>query len=108
MQSRALLVFSHLRWNFVYQRPQHLLARLGRDYRILYIEEPIQHEGERRLEMIELESGVTVCRPYLPKRATGFHDDHISDLQFLVRQQLEALGVQDYAVWFYTPMALPL
>ena len=40
MPSRALLVFSHLRWNFVYQRPQHLLARLGRDYRVFYIEEP--------------------------------------------------------------------
>jgi UDP-galactopyranose mutase len=108
MPSRALLVFSHLRWNFVYQRPQHLLARLGRDYRVLYVEEPTHHDGERHLELVETDCGVTVCRPHLPRRATGFHDDHISDLQFLVRQQLEHFGVDDYAVWFYTPMALPL
>jgi UDP-galactopyranose mutase len=108
MPRRALLVFSHLRWNFVYQRPQHLLARLGRHFHVLYIEEPIHDEGDRRLEVIETECGVTLCRPHLPKRAPGFHDDHISDLQFLVRQHLEGNDVEDYAVWFYTPMALPL
>jgi UDP-galactopyranose mutase len=108
MHSRALLVFSHLRWNFVYQRPQHLLARLAREFRVLYVEEPMYHDGERHLEMIETESGVTICRPHLPRRAAGFHDDHIADLQFLVRQLLEDTGVEDYAVWFYTPMALPL
>ena len=108
MPSRALLVFSHLRWNFVYQRPQHLLARLGRDYPVLYVEEPMHHDGERHLEVIETESGVTVCRPHLSRRVPGFHDDHIADLQFLVRQQLESMGIEDYAVWFYTPMALPL
>ncbi|HXW10263.1 MAG TPA: NAD(P)-binding protein, partial [Steroidobacteraceae bacterium] len=101
-------MFSHLRWNFVYQRPQHLLARLAREFRVLYVEEPTHHDGERRLEVIETESGVTVCRPHLPRRAAGFHDDHIADLQFLVRQLLEDTGVEDYAVWFYTPMALPL
>ncbi|HET9692863.1 MAG TPA: FAD-dependent oxidoreductase, partial [Steroidobacteraceae bacterium] len=103
-----MLVFSHLRWNFVYQRPQHLLSRLASQYRVFYVEEPEHDAGGPRLETIDTGCGVTVLRPHLPKRATGFHDDHISDLQFLVRQHLEANGVQDYAVWFYTPMALPL
>ena len=29
---RPLVCFSHLRWNFVRQRPQHLLSRAARDY----------------------------------------------------------------------------
>src|SRR5690606_7682799 len=36
-----LIVFSHLRWDFVYQRPQRLLSRLARDYRVLFVEEPV-------------------------------------------------------------------
>jgi UDP-galactopyranose mutase len=36
-----LVVFSHLRWDFVYQRPQHLLSRLAERRRVLFIEEPI-------------------------------------------------------------------
>ena len=37
---QTLIVFSHLRWDFVYQRPQHLMSRLARHYRIFFIEEP--------------------------------------------------------------------
>ncbi|HWJ07093.1 MAG TPA: FAD-dependent oxidoreductase [Steroidobacteraceae bacterium] len=108
MPTRALLVFSHLRWNFVYQRPQHLLSRLARHFRVIYVEEPLHHDGAPALEVVEADRGVTVLRPHLSKRAVGFHDDHIADLQLLLREHLEAIGVEDYAVWFYTPMALPL
>lgn len=31
----TLIVFSHLRWHFVYQRPQHLLTRLARTRRVI-------------------------------------------------------------------------
>ena len=34
-----LLVFSHLRWDFVYQRPQHLMTRARAGRRVFYIEE---------------------------------------------------------------------
>lgn len=108
MPNPGLLVFSHLRWNFVYQRPQHLLTRLGRHYRVFYVEEPSHRPGDPSLEINETEYGVTVCRPFLPGKLPGFHDDHISHMQKLVRDLLERHGVVDYAVWFYTPMALPL
>ena len=43
MQSNCdIIVFSHLRWDFVYQRPQHLLSRLAESRRVLFIEEPVQ------------------------------------------------------------------
>jgi hypothetical protein len=37
---RALVCFSHLRWDFVWQRPQHLLSRFGRDWAVAVVEEP--------------------------------------------------------------------
>ena len=36
-----LVVFSHLRWDFVYQRPQHILSRLAATRPVVVIEEPI-------------------------------------------------------------------
>ena len=35
-----IIVFSHLRWGFVYQRPQHLLSRLALNSQVFFIEEP--------------------------------------------------------------------
>ena len=64
---KTLVVFSHLRWNFVFQRPQHLLTRLAAHYRVLFIEEPTQDSGQARLEVSEAEAGVTVVRPMTPK-----------------------------------------
>jgi len=36
-----MIVFCHLRWQFVYQRPQHLISRLAKDRKVLFVEEPI-------------------------------------------------------------------
>src|SRR5688572_9091379 len=47
----ALVCFSHLRWNFVYQRPQHLMSRFVRDYRVFFVEEPVDTDiGEAWLD----------------------------------------------------------
>jgi UDP-galactopyranose mutase len=32
----TLICFSHLRWNFVFQRPQHLMSRFAREMTVLY------------------------------------------------------------------------
>ncbi len=36
-----LICFSHLRWDFVFQRPQHLMTRFARTMRVIYLEEPV-------------------------------------------------------------------
>src|SRR5678815_135389 len=41
-QPTTLVCFSHLRWNFVFQRPQHLMSRFARDMAVIYWEEPIE------------------------------------------------------------------
>ena len=42
----TIIVFSHLRWNFVYQRPQHLLSRLAKNYQIIFMEEPVTNGAD--------------------------------------------------------------
>ena len=65
-ETSDLVCFSHLRWDFVYQRPQHLLSRCAKDRRVFFIEEPIFGNGSMRLDTREAESGVHVVVPHLP------------------------------------------
>src|SRR3982750_4229253 len=103
-----LVVFSHLRWDFVYQRPQHLLARFAAQRPVLFIEEPVFDERPAFAETLSPMPNVRVLRPRTPVRAPGFHDDQLPVLRNLVRDAVAAEGFDQYCVWFYTPMALPL
>jgi UDP-galactopyranose mutase len=62
-----LVCFSHLRWDFVYQRPQHLLSRAALERRVFFIEEPIFEDCTMRLETYERDNGVKVIVPFLPE-----------------------------------------
>ena len=103
----TIIVFSHLRWNFVYQRPQHLLSRLARHYRIVFVEEPVPN-GDDFLEHLTPAPNVEVLRPHVTSNLPGFHDDHLPVLQNQLAAFMREREIDDYFVWFYTPMALPL
>src|SRR5438067_1030912 len=62
----TLLCFSHLRWDFVYQRPQHLLSRFARTSRVFYIEEPMYGADAPQLTISPREQGLSVVVPFLP------------------------------------------
>lgn len=102
----TIVVFSHLRWDFVFQRPQHLLSRLAQHYPILFVEEPVFDDGATFMERTSPTPNVTVCRAHTPIHAAGFHDEQLRLLQPMVAQ-LAPPG-EDVIAWFYTPMALPL
>jgi len=102
----TIVVFSHLRWDFVFQRPQHLLSRLAQHYPVLFVEEPEFDDGAPFMQQSHPAPNVTVCRAHTPIHAKGFHDDQLRLLQPMVAQ-LAPPGEQLIA-WFYTPMALPL
>jgi protoporphyrinogen oxidase/glycosyltransferase involved in cell wall biosynthesis len=102
----TIVVFCHLRWDFVFQRPQQLLSRLAQHYRVLFVEEPIFAEGEPFMDQSSPVPNLTVCRPHTPVQANGFHDDQLPLLRPLLADLLPS-GEQPI-VWFYTPMALPL
>jgi len=106
---RQLLVFSHLRWDFVYQRPQHLLSRLAQRWDVMFFEEPVFEPGrEAWLEIMHPCAGVTVLRPHTPIEESGYADSQFPLLRNLLQEHLEGHAQPELAVWFYTPMALPL
>jgi UDP-galactopyranose mutase len=49
----GVVCFSHLRWNFVFQRPQHLLERFAKRHDVLFIEEPIFYDGDAKFVMTD-------------------------------------------------------
>lgn len=109
-QQRAdydLICFSHLRWNFVFQRPQHLLSRCAKTRRVFYVEEPITEAGEPRLEMtLDPQTNVNVVVPYLPPELTDAERE--SCQAELLARLCEERSIVAPVAWFYTPMALPL
>jgi UDP-galactopyranose mutase len=100
-----LVCLSHLRWDFVYQRPQHLLSRCAKERRVFFVEEPIFDDGPLRLEMKEREGGVRVVVPHLPEGLTSEVARDAAQ-QSLVERMLADHGARDYILWYYTPMAL--
>jgi glycosyltransferase involved in cell wall biosynthesis len=102
----TIVVFSHLRWDFVFQRPQHLLSRLAQHYPVLFVEEPEYDAGDAFMQRSSPAPNVTVCRAHTPIHAPGFHDEQLRLLQPMIAT-LAPPG-EEVIAWFYTPMALPL
>ena len=104
---QALICFSHLRWNFVFQRPQHLMSRFAKERHVIYWEEP-----ESALPGCEpalgirvcAESGVTVVTPSLPEGLSA------QDSEAALKSLLDDFLAQEERTlirWYYTPMMLP-
>jgi glycosyltransferase involved in cell wall biosynthesis len=100
--ARLLIVFSHLRWDLVFQRPQHLLTRAARDFDVAYFEEPLIEEGATpQLRQRTDKSGVRIVTPILPPGA-----DPVATQRRLLDGWLSRRGPERRFVWYYTPMAL--
>jgi UDP-galactopyranose mutase len=101
-----IVCLSHLRWDFVYQRCQHLMSRAARSGRVLYVEEPVIGPDEPEIRIREVAEGVTVAVPHLPPGATGGLGEAACGR--LLAELVGRLGLTQYALWMYTPMALPI
>jgi glycosyltransferase involved in cell wall biosynthesis len=99
-----IVCISHLRWDFVFQRPQHLLSRAARQGRVYYIEEPRFDDGPSRLTVAGREYGVRVVVPVL--KCTSSADEQHQFQTTRIAALLRDDGVGDYVLWYYTPMAL--
>jgi glycosyltransferase involved in cell wall biosynthesis len=102
----TLICLSHLRWNFVWQRPQHLLSRAASNYDVLFLEEPIFQRGVKpRIEWRTESSGVQIGVPVLPEGSTP---TAVTLMQRkLIDETLSRKPSGKLALWYYTPMALP-
>ncbi|MBD2744493.1 glycosyltransferase family 1 protein [Coleofasciculus sp. FACHB-1120] len=103
----ALICLSHLRWDFVYQRPQHLLTRCAKERRVFFIEEPMfSSDPSWRLDVSLRESGVSVVVPHLSE---GMSEDEIIAAQKGMLDDLLAQAqIREYILWYYTPMAIAI
>lgn len=102
---RPLLVcFSHLRWNFVWQRPQHLLGRAARAFDVVFFEEPIfSDEQAPSLRVTKAQDNVEVVVPLLPTGQTLAADRaQRLLLEEFLRTRTNAVRV----FWYYTPAAI--
>ena len=106
VESRPILVcFSHLRWDFVFQRPQHLLSRAAREWRVYFIEEPrFQASAEAHFESTTTDENVERLVPVLAEGLT--EQDVVSEQRDLVGSFLGLLPEAPSVAWYYTPMAL--
>ncbi len=101
-----LVCLSHLRWDFVYQRPQHLLSRFARERRVFFVEEPLfSDEGVVRLDVSRRDDRVYVVVPHLPKDLLGTPQLDGAQREMIDRLYLE-YGIDEHILWYYTPMAV--
>jgi glycosyltransferase involved in cell wall biosynthesis len=99
-----IIVFSHLRWEFVWQRPQHIVQRLSKNSRILFVEEPIPFtKGEEGTAHIyNPAKNITVLQPKIK------WENFPEELLELIQQQSEKLAFHLPVLWFYSPMFVDL
>lgn len=101
----TIVCFSHLRWNFTFQRPNHLMSHFARERRVFYIEEPVFDADSPNMKVEQLSETLSICVPHLPDT-----DEWRSEapLARLITEFLMQHDVGRPVLWFYTPMALPL
>lgn len=94
VQPYDMVVFCHLRWEFVFQRPQHLITRLAKNYKILFIEEPIDYKegAENDHSLQKVSENLTVLKP---------HVADIKDISTVLQSIFPTLFIP--IGWFYSP-----
>jgi glycosyltransferase involved in cell wall biosynthesis len=100
-----LICYSHLRWNFVYQRPQHLLSRFAKQFRTFYIEEPI-FDADKPFLDTSLSNNVWIVIPHLV--ANHGNSDNITQQRKLLSDLFSRFNIHKRIDWYYTPMALEI
>lgn len=101
-----LLCFSHLRWRFVLQRPQHLMQRFTARYQVIFWEEPVDCDGRASLDIFHDPSGVLVATPRLSPELSG--GERLQDCADMLAGLIAERGGEVAVRWLYTPMMLPL
>ena len=106
----GIVVFSHLRWGFVWQRPQQFLSRFAKKHQILFIEEPFFDRpigSEPDVSFHRVMPNVTVLTPHvdqswnrnpqLPQKLIGF-------TKRAIEQMNENGQFERPLLWYYSPM----
>jgi glycosyltransferase involved in cell wall biosynthesis len=101
-----IVCFCHLRWDFVYQRPQHLLSRFAKSSRVFVVEEAIFTDNDPFLNVSNREDHLVILTPHL-KHGTR-EEDKMQIQRDLLTPYFENAALGEFILWYYTPMFLPL
>lgn len=99
-----LICFSHLRWFFVYQRPQHLMTRFAKNQRVFFVEEPVRVEDQPALEVAPVGKSLWRVLPKLPMNVALADEPAI--LHGMMQELLKTYSIQSWIAWYYTPAML--
>lgn len=99
-----VLCLSHLRWGFVFQRPNHLMSRCARQRRVFFVEEPHFDAGTPRMDTERVEGDLHVVVPHLPPGTSGDDADRLQ--HELLGRLVERARITRPLLWLYTPMAV--
>ena len=107
-----IVVHCHLRWDFVWQRPQQLFVRLALRHRIAFIEEPLRDDGETRLAISEPHRNVIRIVPTLNRAKHLDVDAQCAELLPHLRRAFDEHPLLAGRFvrpihWFYSPMTAP-
>ena len=106
----GIVVFSHLRWGFVWQRPQQFLSRFAKKHQVLFFEEPFfdRPEGsEPELTFHQVMPNVTVACPHMAQ-SWATNPAMPEKLREFVGKAIDYMN-EDGAfdkplLWYYSPM----
>lgn len=106
MKIKNIICFSHLRWNFVFQRPQHLLTRWAKDSRVFYFEEPIMGNFDSNFlkTVYSKNLNLTIITPHIKSATRENEINHY--LKESVHELIKWYHISDYLLWYLTPMAV--
>jgi UDP-galactopyranose mutase len=104
-----LICLSHLRWDFVFQRPQQLMTRFARDRRVLFVEEPFfdAPDGSDRIDLRTITPTLMIAVPHLSTSTVAQCRDDVVQ-QHLIDEAIARSGLGQFVLWYWTPMALPV
>lgn len=106
-----IIVHCHLRWDFVWQRPQQIFSRLARHHPIIFIEEARRANCLPAVEITEAYPNLWRVVPVLGSQPMTY-DAECEAILPMLRERLEAEGfcparLADSVQWFYSPMPAP-
>ena len=101
---RRLICFSHLRWDFVHQRPQHLMLRFSKDYQVYFFEEPVFTDSAPFLQKQSRGKNLLVVTPHLPRGLDPAGE--VGATRALLAELCCSEGIISPVLWYYSPMSL--
>ncbi len=109
-----LIVFCHLHWDFVWQRPQQFHSRFAKRHRVLFVEGPQIEPGDAEpyytLRSVPEHSGVIVMQTYFSETAWGKGGPYVDAMRRALLDKALATDLKgwfdSHVAWFYDPMAV--